>query len=174
MSNVTGEDSEKIIEIARGAQQRGWWQSYKDVLPEWLEFYLGLEDEASSISTFQGEVVPGMLQSGDYARAITLITVGDEEADRQVAARLRRQEALHRPDPVHISAVLSEAVLLRPVGGKAVMAQQLAHLIELAKLRHVTIQVLPFAVGGHPSITTRMKPNPSKSLILRVACSLTP
>jgi transcriptional regulator with XRE-family HTH domain len=152
--HVTGDDAEKLIEIARGAQQRGWWQSYSDVLPDWFEFYLGLEAEASSISTFEGEAVPGLLQTDAYARAITQLTVGDDEAERKVAARMRRQEALHRPDAVLVSAVINEAVLMRQVGGADTMAQQLIYLTEISRLPNVTIRVLPFAAGGHPSMTT--------------------
>ncbi|MET8041074.1 helix-turn-helix transcriptional regulator [Micromonospora sp. NPDC005215] len=151
---VTGADAEALIEIARGAQQRGWWQSYSDVLPEWFEFYVGLEAEAAALRTYEAESVPGLLQTEAYAREIFRRTAGEDGLERKVAARLRRQEVLRRDDPVHLSVVLNEAVLLRPVGGTAVMAEQLAHMSRIAQLPNVTIQVLPFAAGGHPAMST--------------------
>ncbi|MBB5827527.1 helix-turn-helix domain-containing protein [Micromonospora carbonacea] len=151
---VTGADAEALIEIARGAQQRGWWQNYSDVLPEWFEFYVGLEAEAASLRTYEAEAVPGLLQTEAYARAIYRLTAGEERIERKVAARLRRQDVLHRENPVELSVVLNEAVLLRPVGEPAAMAEQLTHIHHVAQLPNVTVQVLPFAAGGHPAMTT--------------------
>jgi transcriptional regulator with XRE-family HTH domain len=130
---VTGADAEALIEIARGAQQRGWWQNYGDVLPDWFEFYVGLEAEASIVRSYEAESVPGLLQTEDYARAMYVLTV---------------------EPPADLHVVLNEAVLVRPVGGARVMAQQLDHLADLAKLPNVTLRVLPFRAGGHPAMTT--------------------
>ncbi|MER7460814.1 helix-turn-helix transcriptional regulator [Micromonospora sp. NPDC126480] len=149
---VTGADAEALIEIARGAQQRGWWQNYSDVLPEWFEFYVGLEAEAATLRTYEAEAVPGLLQTEAYAREVFRRTAGEEGIERKVAARLRRQEVLHRDDPVELSVVLNESVLHRPVGGRAVMADQLAHIAKVAQLPNVTVQVLPFSAGGHPAM----------------------
>ncbi|MCM0676191.1 helix-turn-helix domain-containing protein [Micromonospora phytophila] len=149
---VTGADAEALIEIARGAQQRGWWQSYSDVLPEWFEFYVGLEAEAATLRTYEAEAVPGLLQTPAYAQEVFRRTAGEEGIERKVAARLRRQDVLHRDDPVELSVVLNEAVLCRPVGGKPVMGEQLTHLAKVAQLPNVTLQVLPFASGGHPAM----------------------
>ncbi|MFK3984087.1 helix-turn-helix domain-containing protein [Micromonospora sp. NPDC050397] len=151
---VTGEEAEALIEIARGAQQRGWWQSYSDVLPDWFEFYVGLEAEAASLRTYEAEAVPGLLQTEEYARAIYLLTAGDNGVDRKVAARLQRQALLHRDPSVELSVVLNEAVLLRGVGGPTVMSRQLDHMITVSELPNVTLQVLPFTAGGHPAMTT--------------------
>lgn len=151
---VTGEEAEALIEVARGAQERGWWQSYSDVLPDWFEFYVGLEAEAANLRTYEAESVPGLLQTEEYARAIYLLTAGDSGVERKVAARLQRQAVLHRDPSVQLSVVLNEAVLLRAVGGAHVMARQLDHMIKVAELPNVTIQVLPFAAGGHPAMTT--------------------
>ncbi|PZF83778.1 helix-turn-helix domain-containing protein [Micromonospora deserti] len=151
---VTGADAEALIEIARGAQQRGWWQSYSDVLPEWFEFYVGLEAEAATLRTYEAEAVPGLLQTEAYAREVFRRTAGEEGIERKVAARLHRQNVLYREDPVELSVVLNEAVLCRPVGGDVVMADQLAHLAKVAQLRNVTLQVLPFAAGGHPAMNS--------------------
>ncbi|WP_091302198.1 helix-turn-helix domain-containing protein [Micromonospora halophytica] len=150
---VTGADAEALIEIARGAQQRGWWQTYSDVLPEWFEFYVGLEAEAARLRTYEAEAVPGLLQTEAYAREVYRRTAGEEGLERKVAARLRRQEVLRRENPVELSVVLNEAVLLRPVGGPAVMAEQLAHMARVAQSPNVTIHVLPFSAGGHPAMS---------------------
>ncbi|MEH1017594.1 helix-turn-helix transcriptional regulator [Micromonospora sp. CPCC 206060] len=151
---VTGDDAEALIEIARGAQQRGWWQNYSDVLPEWFEFYVGLEAEAATLRTYEAESVPGLLQTEEYARAIYRLTAGEDGVDRKVAARMQRQEVLHRDQPVQLSVVLNEAVLLRPVGGATVMKDQLRQMLDISQLPNVTIQVLPFTAGGHPAMTT--------------------
>jgi transcriptional regulator with XRE-family HTH domain len=151
---VTNVDAEALIEIARGAQQRGWWQNYSDVLPEWFEFYVGLEAEASVMRTYEAESVPGLLQTEAYARAMFLLTAGATDVDRKVAARIQRQEVIRQESPAELSAVLNEAVLLRPVGGPDVMSEQLNQLADLAELPNVTIQVLPMAAGGHPAMTT--------------------
>jgi transcriptional regulator with XRE-family HTH domain len=150
---VAGDDAEALVEIARGAQQRGWWHNYSSVLPEWFEFYIGLEAEASSVRTYEAESVPGLLQTEAYAREMFLITAGASEVDRKVAARIHRQELL-RQETTQLSAVLNEAVLLRTVGGADVMSEQLAHLADLSELPNVTLQVLPFTAGGHPAMTT--------------------
>jgi transcriptional regulator with XRE-family HTH domain len=151
---LTGDSAEPLIEVARGAQQRGWWHNYSDVLPDWFEFYVGLEADAASLRTYEAETVPGLLQHEDYARAMYHVTVGGEDIERKVAARMQRQNLLQRTPPVRLSAVLNEAVLLRPVGGPKVMAGQLEHLATLATLPSVTLQVLPFDIGAHPAMTT--------------------
>ncbi|MEU7932721.1 helix-turn-helix transcriptional regulator [Micromonospora echinofusca] len=149
---VTGADAEALIEIARGAQQRGWWQSYSDVLPEWFEFYVGLEAEAATLRTYEVEAVPGLLQTEAYAREVFRRTAGEDGIERKVAARLHRQNVLHRDGPVELSVVLNEAALCRPVGGATVMSDQMAHLAKVAQLPNVTLQVLPFSAGGHPAM----------------------
>ncbi|THV40119.1 helix-turn-helix domain-containing protein [Glycomyces buryatensis] len=150
---VTGEDAEVLIELARGATERGWWQNYSEIMPDWFSFYVGLEEEAVMLSTYEPEIMPGLFQTDDYARAIFRLTAGDENVDQKVAARLHRQDILRRDDPVEISAVLNEAVLLRQVGSAPQFRAQLEHLGELAELPNIEIQILPFAAGGHPAMT---------------------
>ncbi|GAA2144445.1 helix-turn-helix domain-containing protein [Glycomyces algeriensis] len=150
---VTGDAAEALIELARGATERGWWHNYSDVMPDWFGFYVGLEEDATQISTYQAEVVPGLFQTKDYARAIFGLTSDGTDTDQKVAARLQRQEILHRENPVSISAVLNEAVLLRPLGSAMAFRTQLEHLAELTALPNVSIQVLPFGAGGHPAMT---------------------
>ena len=138
--------------LAQEASTPGWWSTYDDVLPDWFESYLGLEGAASVIRTFELQFVYGLFQTESYARAVTALgnkTASAEEIDRRVSVRLKRQSVLTSPEPPQVWSVMDEAVLRRPVGGGTVMRAQLAHLIEVASLPRITIQVVPFAHGGH-------------------------
>ena len=142
----------RMLAFAQQASTPGWWSKYDDVLPDWFEAFLGLEGAASVIRTFELQFVYGLFQTEDYARAVTLLgnkTASAEEIDRRVSVRLKRQAVLAGPDPPQVWSVMDEAVLRRPVGGRTVMRAQLAHLIEVASQPRVTIQVVPFARGGH-------------------------
>jgi transcriptional regulator with XRE-family HTH domain len=144
----------KMLALAQQASTPGWWSKYDDILPDWFEAYLGLEGAASVIRTFELQFVYGLFQTEAYARAVTLLgskTASAEEIDRRVSVRLKRQSVLTLPLPEapQVWSVMDEAVLRRPVGGDKVMRAQLAHLIEMASLPQVTIQVVPFARGGH-------------------------
>jgi transcriptional regulator with XRE-family HTH domain len=142
----------KMLALAQETSTPGWWWKYDDVLPDWFESYLGLEGAASVIRTFELQFVYGLFQTEAYARAVTLLgnkTASAEEIDRRVSVRLRRQSVLTSPEPPQVWSVMDEAVLRRPVGGRAVMCAQVSHLIEVARLPQVTIQVIPFAGGGH-------------------------
>jgi len=144
----TGE-CEAFLDLARRANQPGWWHRYGDVLPGWFETYLGLEPAASAIRTYEAQLVPGLLQTADYARSVVSLGHQGEETDRRVAVRMRRQEILARFEPPSVWAVIDEAVLRRPVGGVAVLRGQLEHLIAVADPPNVIIQVLRYAAGGH-------------------------
>ena len=142
----------KFVELARQSNAPDWWTKYSDILPDWFETYLGLEAAAATIRSFEVQFVHGLFQTEDYARAVTRLgrkTAPAEEVERRVALRLKRQDLLSRPNPPRIWSVMDEAVLRRPVGGPAVMRAQFQHLIEVAELPHVTLQVVPFANGGH-------------------------
>lgn len=153
--DVHGSEVDRLVRMARESRVRGWWHSYGDVLPEWLATYVGLEAEAATSRTYEGEVITGLLQTPDYARAVTAATVvptSEDQVDRQVKLRMKRQERLNAEQPIELCAVHSEAALRRPVGGTAVMRKQLRHLIELAELPHINMQVLPLAAGEHPAM----------------------
>ena len=142
----------RMLVLAQRASTPGWWSKYDDILPDWFEAYLGLEGAASVIRTFELQFVYGLFQTEAYARAVTSLgnkTASAEEIDRRVSVRLRRQSVLTLPEPPQVWSIMDEAVLRRPVGGEKVMRAQLAHLIEMASLPQVTIQVVPFARGGH-------------------------
>jgi transcriptional regulator with XRE-family HTH domain len=141
-----------LLALARQAKTPGWWQRYGDILPSWFQTYLGLEEAASLIRTYEVQFVPGLLQTEDYARAV--ITHGNpgapgEEIERRVSLRLKRQQLLSRSDPPQLWAVVDEAALRRPMGSSAVMAAQIEGLIKASELPNVTLQVLPFHVGAH-------------------------
>ncbi|WP_199485348.1 helix-turn-helix domain-containing protein [Actinomadura craniellae] len=154
--NVTGAEKEGLLQLARDARKAGWWHSFRDVLPDPYQVFIGLEEGAVAVRTFEPLMVPGLLQTPDYARA--MIRGGPQELDpdeieRRVEVRTARQELLNRPDRPRLWAVLDEAVLHRQVGGAAVMKHQLAHLIEMAEQGRTTIQVVPFAAGAHAGTT---------------------
>ncbi|MCU1645474.1 MAG: hypothetical protein JWN03_5749 [Nocardia sp.] len=141
-------EREQFLDLVRKANEPGWWHRYSDLLPPWFETYLGLEYAAKSIRTYEGQLVPGLLQTSDYARSI--VALGhDEDGERRVSLRRHRQELLVRPSAPSFWAVLDEAVLHRPVGGAAVLREQINQLIEMSQLPNITIQVLPYAAGGH-------------------------
>lgn len=144
----------EFVELVRVAGQRGWWRSYADVLPDWFEPLVGLEEAAASIRTYEGHYVPGLLQTADYAYAVVRSGHSmepEETTRRRVELRLKRQELLHRRDAPKLWVLLDEAVLMRPTGGARVMREQLAHLLEMTELPNVIVQVAPFEVTAHTS-----------------------
>src|SRR5437868_1615171 len=143
---------DRLVTLARQANTPGWWSKYGDIMADWFESYLGLETAASVIRTFELQFVHGLFQTEDYARAVTLLGhtgSSGEEIDRRVSLRLKRQDLLTSPNPPQVWSVLDEGALRRPVGGRQVMRAQLSRLAEVAEMRHVTIQVVPFDRGGH-------------------------
>jgi transcriptional regulator with XRE-family HTH domain len=150
---VTGEtEREEMLMLARQSTTPGWWQQYSDVLPKWLELYVGLEEAASVIRTYEVQFVHGLMQTEDYARAVILIANAHapaQEIDRRVSARMRRQRLLTRPAAPELWAVLDEAALRRPPDGPEVMRAQLEHLLQLTDLPNVTLQIVPFSAGPH-------------------------
>jgi transcriptional regulator with XRE-family HTH domain len=150
---ITDEEQRTLLRaLARSANAQGWWHDYSDVLPNWFEAYVGLEEAATSIRAYEIQFVPGLLQTEEYARAVTLLGHANapaDEIDRRVRLRMGRQTLLTRPHPSHMWAVLDEAVLRRPVGRPGVMRAQLKYLLEVADRPNVTIQTIPFQFGGH-------------------------
>jgi transcriptional regulator with XRE-family HTH domain len=150
---VTDQDErEKLLALSREASVPGWWQQYSDVLPRWLELYVGLEKAASVIRTYEVQFVPGLMQTEDYARAVVLTGnahVPAGEVERRVTLRMERQRLLTQPGAPELWAVLDEAALRRAPAGPAMLRAQLEHLLELTGLPNVTLQVVPFRVGLH-------------------------
>jgi transcriptional regulator with XRE-family HTH domain len=143
-----------FVVLAREANTPGWWQRYGDVLPQWFRTYVDLESAASLIRTYEGQLVPGLLQTDDYIRAVVhdASLEPSEDVGRRVRLRMARQTVLTRERPPRLWAVVDEAALRRPVGGREVMRGQLERLIAATKLPNVTLQILPFAGGAHPAM----------------------
>ena len=141
---------EEIRGLAARANQPGWWHDYSDMLASWFEDYLGLEEAAVQIHTYEAQFVPGLLQTEDYASAVILLEYSNpEEIRRRVSLRMARQAILSRPDPTSLWVALDEAVLRRAIGGVRAMRAQLKHLIDMAQQPNVAIQIMPLAAGGH-------------------------
>ncbi|WP_262401990.1 helix-turn-helix domain-containing protein [Actinomadura sp. CNU-125] len=150
--DVRSPQREALIQLGRDARRRGWWTKYSDVF---TGSYVGLESAAEKIR-INAQLVPGFLQTEGYARAVigrTRPALDDEEVERRVAARAaRRQALLGRDDPPEIHVVMDESVVRRQVGGRDVMREQLAVLVEAGRLPNVTLQVLPFTYGAHAGV----------------------
>jgi transcriptional regulator with XRE-family HTH domain len=149
------EEVAEFVTLAREANTPGWWRHYGDLLPSWFRTYVDLEAAATLIRTYEGQFVPGLLQTDDYMRAVVQgahLEDSGEEMGRRVRLRMARQTLLTREHPPRLWAVVDEAALRRPVGGQEVMRRQLERLLEASKLPNVTLQVLPFAAGAHPAM----------------------
>jgi transcriptional regulator with XRE-family HTH domain len=150
---VDDEEAQALIALAKQANSPGWWHKYGDVLPDWFQVYVGLEEAAALIRLYEVQFVPGLLQTADYARAVIklgLPSASAEEVERRVGLRTARQEVLTKESGgPRLWAVVDEAALRRPIGGGEVMRAQLVRLIEAAREPNITLQVVPFRSGGH-------------------------
>lgn len=145
-----------LLKLAEEANRPEWYVALAKHVPDWFRQFLGYEAASTEIRGYESELVGGLLQTANYAHAIALANQPDStvrDLDSYVALRRGRQERLTGEDPPTFHAILNEAVLLRDVGGPEVMREQLAHIVELAKLPHVTVQILPFSAGAHPAMT---------------------
>ncbi|GAA0607343.1 helix-turn-helix transcriptional regulator [Kribbella sandramycini] len=147
-------ERDRLLTLAREANNPGWWQRYDDLTPNWFHSYLGLEMAADLIRTFELQFVPGLLQTPDYARAVVELGRLDEplpraEQDRLITLRMRRQDVLTRQRPARLWVVIDEAVLHRPIGSKTILRNQLEYLIEASRRHNVTLQIIPFSTGGY-------------------------
>jgi hypothetical protein len=147
-----GEQDERaeFLALARRANAPGWWHRYADLLPSWFETYIGLEQAASLIRTYELQFVPGLLQTSEYARAVTRLGHTDPtEIERRVELRMRRQVVLTAANAPTLWAVIDEAALLRTLGGPELSRAQLTHLIEMNELPNVSLQIARLRSGGH-------------------------
>jgi transcriptional regulator with XRE-family HTH domain len=153
--NLYGVDEDEtatLVALAVQANTPGWWHKYGDVLPDWFQVYVGLEEAASLIRLYEVQFVPGLLQTADYARAVVRLGqpgAAPEEIERRISLRMGRQELLTKPGGPRLWAIVDEAALRRPIGGKEVMRAQLEQLILATEEPQVTLQVMPFRSGGH-------------------------
>jgi len=151
-----GELTEALMGLAKETKARGWWHSYGDVIPEGFDVYIGLEEAASSISWYESELVPGILQTESYAHALIELDnpgVGNDEIDRRVHVRIERQSLLTRVTAApSLNVVLNESIIRRPVGGMQVMSAQLKRLIDVSALPNVALRIMPFSAGLHHGV----------------------
>ena len=148
------DERERLLNLAREANNPGWWQRYDDLTPNWFHSYLGLEMAADLIRTLELQFVPGLLQTPEYARAVVQLGHQEKplqrpEQERRVALRVGRQQVLTRQRPARLWAVIDEGVLHRPIGSKAILKAQLEFLIEASRRHNVTLQIVPFDKGGY-------------------------
>jgi transcriptional regulator with XRE-family HTH domain len=150
------DEREAFLELVRESNQPGWWHRYNDLLPRWFQDYVGLEESASRIQTYELAFVPGLVQTEAYARAVVrrgLLDAPTDEVERRVGLRMRRQRILADPAHCRLWAVVDESVLHRAVGGPAVMREQVEHLLDLTTRPNITLQVVPFRFGGSAAET---------------------
>ncbi|MCY9784954.1 helix-turn-helix domain-containing protein [Nocardiopsis sp. EMB25] len=152
---VSDDKRDELLALTKNSGQQGWLETYPSELPTEYTNYILFESEARTIRNYESLFVPGLLQTEDYARAVvrgTLPLATDDQVEDRVRARVKRQELLHRSDPLRLRAVVDEAVLHRTVGGPRVMREQLLHLATMAKLPHIELQVIRFGAGAHPGM----------------------
>jgi transcriptional regulator with XRE-family HTH domain len=144
-----------LVEIAREGHRKGWWAAWERLLPTGFDVYVGLEAEASSLRAFESLVVHGLLQTEEYARSVMTTVrrkLTPEEIEASVALRMQRQDAIVRAEPLDLWLIIDEAVIRRTMGPPGLMRRQLMHLAEASLWPNVTLQVLPFCSGPHPSL----------------------
>lgn len=137
--------------MAGESNQPGWWHRFGDVMPAWFSDYVGLEESAARLQTYEIYFVPGLLQTAQYARAVFRQgrpESDEEEIDRRTSLRLRRQQMFTQRGTTRLWAVIDEGVLHRPIGGRAVLREQVEHLLEMTTLPNISLQLVPFALGG--------------------------
>ncbi|WP_040453734.1 helix-turn-helix domain-containing protein [Kribbella catacumbae] len=145
-------ERDRLLQLARDANNRGWWHRYNDVTPDWFDAYLGLEVAADLIRTYEIQFVPGLLQTPEYTRAVAGLSGAErspDEIDKIVALRKTRQAVIERDPPLRLWAVVEESVLRRPIGGTQVLREQLAALIQAIQRPTITLQVIPLGTAGH-------------------------
>lgn len=144
---------DSLMQMAKESRQQGWWHAFGDIP---YSVYIGLETDAASLRVYEPQVVPGLLQTRAYAEAVVagaLPEASTADVERRVQVRVRRQDRINDPrHPLRLWAVLDESALRRAVGGAQTMVEQLEHLMEVSRLPHVTVQVMPFAMGAHPGV----------------------
>ncbi|MCQ4080657.1 helix-turn-helix transcriptional regulator [Streptomyces sp. RB6PN25] len=145
---------DSLMQMAKESRQQGWWHAFGDVP---YSVYIGLETDAASLRVYESQIVPGLLQTKNYAEAViagNLPEATPEQVEKRVHVRLRRQDRVNDPDsPLRLWAVIDEAALRRIVGNHEIMREQLEHLVHLSTLPHVTVQLLPFDSGAHPGLS---------------------
>ncbi|MFF5567275.1 DUF5753 domain-containing protein [Streptomyces sp. NPDC012623] len=150
--DTSDELRELLKSLAKESKTKGWWHSHGDAVPSWFSVYVGLEQAAATLRTFQTEIIPGLLQTAEYATELTRVAPDQapDEIQRLVDVRMRRQELLSATNPPDFWAVVHQSALMQTVGSPTVMVAQLQRVLAATELRNVTVQVLPFDSGAYP------------------------
>jgi transcriptional regulator with XRE-family HTH domain len=149
---VDASSKEQLLQLTAEANATPWWQKYREVVPDWFQVYVGLEEAAALIRVYEVQFVPGLLQTEEYARAVVVQgspNLVPEEVESRVAVRMGRQKLFARENPPRLWAIVDEAALRRPMGGREVLAGQINRLIDVISEPNITLQVMPFKYGGH-------------------------
>ncbi|MEV5128539.1 helix-turn-helix transcriptional regulator [Streptomyces decoyicus] len=151
--NTTDELCELLKSLAKHSKMRGWWHAYGSAVPTWFSVYVGLEQAACSLRTYEAEFVPGLLQTADYARELHRATAqpSPDDVEQMIAVRMERQALLTGPHAPDLWAILHESVLRHAIGNRDVMQAQFERLLKMAQLKNITVQVLPFDSGSYPA-----------------------
>jgi hypothetical protein len=150
--HVAGEQKDQLVQLTREANATPWWQKYREVVPDWFQVYVGLEEAATLIRVYEVQFVPGLLQTEEYARAVVMQGspgLSPDEVDNRVNVRLGRQRLFAKENAPRLWAIVDEAALRRPMGGRDVLAGQIKRLMEAVSEPNITLQVMPFKYGGH-------------------------
>jgi hypothetical protein len=145
-------ERDKLLQLTHEANAPAWWQKYQDVVPDWFAVYVGLEEAAQLIRIYEVQFVPGLLQTEEYARAVVqqgAPGLDPAEVERRVAVRMGRQQLLTKDDPPKMWAIVDEAALRRPMGGREVLTAQIERLMDAVSESTITLQIMPFRYGGH-------------------------
>jgi len=143
---------ESLVQLTHEANAPAWWQKYQDVVPDWFAVYVGLEEAAQLIRVYEVQFVPGLLQTEEYARAVVqqgAPGLDPAEVERRVAVRMGRQKLLSKDSPPRLWAIVDEAALRRPMGGREVLTAQIQRLMDAVNEPYITLQIMPFKYGGH-------------------------
>src|SRR5690242_9422728 len=146
---VPADEREQLLALAEQANRPGWWHRYNDILPDWFQSYVGMEEAATSIRIYEPQFIPGLLQTQQYAAAV--LAVGDipvSEAERHVILRKERQRRFTE-GRLKLWAIIEETALRRPIGSAEILRDQLRYLLSLASRQNLTLQIVPFGMGGH-------------------------
>jgi DNA-binding XRE family transcriptional regulator len=155
---ASSEMAEVLIGLAQESKSKGWWHAYGDAVPAWFELYVGMEQAAGRLRSFAPSVIPGLLQTREYAEGVFREWIGDdaEAIENAVAVRLERQSLLSRSRPAapKLDVILDEGVLRRSISDTAGMHKQLVHLVNVSTRSNVSVRVIPFAAGPHKAASS--------------------
>ncbi|MET8471854.1 helix-turn-helix transcriptional regulator [Streptomyces sp. NPDC006422] len=146
------QEIDEFVDLAEQANEPGWWHSYRDAVPSWFTAYVSLETDAKTLRTYEPQYVTGLLQTPDYARAVLrggLPNGSEEDLERRVELRLRRQGLLDKEDAPTLWVVMEEAVLHKEVGSADIMREQIERLLDMSELPHISVDIVPFSAGAH-------------------------